>query len=148
MKQWSRRRTCVGSSPSRPARSTSSAAQSATRAVYGYDDLGRLVSAKDALAAVGEQPARYTYDEHGNVKTRVDKTGTTAYAVDELDPVVQLTDPALRVYQFSYDADGKLVRQDLPNATRAVLSYDPADRLTAYENETATGAPLAEYRYT
>lgn len=115
---------------------------------YTYDDLGRLLTAKDSMAAVGESPVTYTYDEHGNVASRTDKTGSYAYVVDELDRLVQLTDQALRVYTFAYDADGKLTQQNLPNGTRATLSYNAANRLTAYRNQTSTGSPLAEYVYT
>lgn len=115
---------------------------------YAYDDLGRLATAKDAMAALGETPVTYSYDEHGNVKTRVDKTGTYNHTVDELDRVTQATDHALRDYTFSYNADGRLIQQNLPNATRAVIAYDAANRPTAYRNQTATGSPLAEFIYT
>ena len=115
---------------------------------YTFDDLGRLSTAKDALAVVGEQAVTYSYDEHGDMKTRIDKTGTYQYVVDELDRVTQITDQASRNYTFSYDADGKLLQQNLPNATRALLGYDNADRLTSYRNQTSAGSPLAEYAYT
>lgn len=130
-------RVTIVSDPTLPAPTTSS-----------YDDLGRLSSSKDALSGASEQAVTHVYDEHGNVKTRTDKTGIYTYTVDELDRVTQLRDPALRVYAFSYDADGRLVQQDLPNATRALLSYDTADRLSAYRNQTSAGGPLSEQTYT
>jgi YD repeat-containing protein len=86
---------------------------------YGYDDLGRLISA----TRTGTNPFNqsYTYDAHGN-RTSITKDGVTTTAT--YDAANQMI--ALGSTSYSYDRNGNLVGYGSNS-----LSYDASNKWTS-----------------
>jgi RHS repeat-associated protein len=78
----------------------------------------------------GGQVFEYTYTPTGRRETVGDGRGTTSYAYDDLDRVVQVTQPDGRQVGYAYDAAGNRTSM----ATRAGTvgyTYDEANRLSS-----------------
>jgi RHS repeat-associated protein len=96
-----------------------------------YDKLGRPVSYEDADGNL----ATTTYDLLGRPKIISDGKGTQEFRYDETSGVLtQLTDPAVGTFTATYNADGTMLTEGLPNGVTAETTYD------------ATGSPV-DLRY-
>jgi RHS repeat-associated protein len=88
-----------------------------------YDTLGRMTKYLDADG--GE--ATSTYDFLGRAATVNDGKGTQTYRYDSVTGLlVELEDSAAGLFTASYDADGQLVKQGLPDGLTRETSYDEA----------------------
>lgn len=86
-----------------------------------YDTLGRMTKYQDADG--GE--ATITYDYLGRPVTANDGKGTQTMRYDSVTGLlVELEDSAAGLFTASYDADGQLVSQELPNGLTRETSYD------------------------
>jgi RHS repeat-associated protein len=89
--------------------------------VTAYDELGRPVEYLDADGSLSET----TYDLLGRPATVYDGKGTLAFGYDETSGLlVALNDSAAGTFTASYDADGKMVEEGLPNGLVAKTTYD------------------------
>lgn len=88
-----------------------------------YDELGRPEQYTDADGST----SKTTYDPLGRPATIYDGKGTQAFGYDETTGLlVALDDSAAGTFTASYDADGKMVEQGLPNGLVAKTTYDEA----------------------
>jgi RHS repeat-associated protein len=93
-----------------------------TTYTYGYDAVGRRVSASGP-------------------------GGTTNYSYDPAGRLVGVTDPAGGQFTFAYDSDGRLTTVSRPNGQTDTRTYDPAG-LLATLHTTAAGTLVSEANYT
>jgi len=112
---------------------------------FSYDALNRLTS--KTINNWGITIA-YEYDLAGNRTKMTDPAGETLYGYDANNRLISITNPAAETTTFTYDAGGRLTRQDYANGAYAVYGYDVANRLTALINLSASGTVLAGYGYT
>lgn len=95
-----------------------------------YDSNGRVSTYTDATGAV----TRYRYGLDGELLEQEDPKGTTTFDYDARGLNVAMTDSTLRAtVTGSYDADGKLVRQQFPNGLSSEYSYDETGAPTNLE---------------
>jgi RHS repeat-associated protein len=93
----------------------------------GYDDNGRMKSYTDATG----QQTQYAYNRDGDLDTITDPRGTTRYGYDDRGLTVSLLDSTVgSAVTGSYDADGDLVEQTLPNGLIVHTTYDEAGEPT------------------
>ena len=93
----------------------------------GYDKLGRPVEYVDA----GGNVAKATYDVLGRVSTTSDAKGSQTRTYDPTSGLLtKLEDSAAGVFTASYDADGNLVEQMLPNGLAEKTTYDEVGQAT------------------
>lgn len=89
-----------------------------------YDRLGRPVAYRDADGNV----SKTSYDLLGRPSSVSDGKGTQAFDYDETSGLlVAMEDSAAGVFTATYDADGNLVEQGLPNGVIASSTYDETD---------------------
>ncbi len=93
-----------------------------------YDNVGRLKTYEDA----GGNTSSYTYDEMDRVATLDDGKGTQTYTYqsssDERGLLTKIVDSAAGTFTGSYDADGNLTDQSLPNGLDQCTTYDATDQ--------------------
>ena len=91
-----------------------------------YDALGRPIEYKDADG----NTSKVTYDLLGRPVTTNDGKGTQTRTYDPTSGLpTKLEDSAAGTFTASYDADGNLVAEGLPNGLVAEQSYDEAGQL-------------------
>jgi RHS repeat-associated protein len=95
-----------------------------------YDNLGRPKTYEDAAG----NTSTYTYDEMDRVATLDDGKGTQTYTYqatsDERGLLTKIVDSAAGTFTGSYDADGNLTDQSLPNGLDQCTTYDTTDQAT------------------
>jgi YD repeat-containing protein len=107
-----------------------------------YDNLGRLKTYTDAS---GNQ-STYTYDLMNRVATLNDGKGTQTYtyqtSTDERGRLTSVVDSAAGTFTGTYDADGNLTDQHLPNGLDQCTTYDMTDQPTEriYQSGGSCGA--------
>jgi RHS repeat-associated protein len=94
-----------------------------------YDSNGRLWKYKDAEAEL----TTYTYDIVGRLSQVGDTRGTTSYGYDDRGLATSLLDSSIGTAMTgSYDADGRLTEETLPNGLKVQTGYGesgtPVDR--------------------
>ncbi len=100
-----------------------------------YDALGRPIEYKDAdgnVSGVG-------YDLLGRPAVVSDGKGIQEFTFDEKSGVTtKLADSAAGTFQATYNADGQMTEQLLPDGLAQRISYDPADTAVSlrYEKQT------------
>jgi RHS repeat-associated protein len=88
-----------------------------------YDALGRPTEYQDADGIT----AKTTYDYLGRPITANDGKGTQTLRYDSVTGLlVELEDSAAGLFTASYDADGQMVKQGLPNGLTRETSFDEA----------------------
>ena len=95
--------------------------------VTAYDKLGRPVQYTDADG----NTSKVTYDLLGRPASTNDGKGTQTFGYDETSgALVALSDSAAGTFTASYDADGRMVEEGLPNGLVAKTTYDEAGQPT------------------
>lgn len=106
---------------------TSDGTNTITRA---YDNVGRLKTYTDAAGNL----STYTYDLMDRVATLNDGKGTQTYTYqtssDERGLLTSVSDSAAGTFTATYNADGNLTDQHLPNGLDQCTAYDAADQPT------------------
>jgi YD repeat-containing protein len=133
-----------------------------SRYVFGYDDMGNVVSVTDARTNTtthqydafnrlkcteqpGEVVTDYGYDTHGNLKHIIDPEGLeTMYYYDDMGRLVKTDSPDTGVTIYVYDEAGNMVHKD-QNGTVTTHFYDDLNRLT--ETVYADGTPGVSLTY-
>jgi RHS repeat-associated protein len=115
---------------------------------YTYDTLDRLQSTTNGAGAV----VSYGYDLDNEVTSIVypGTSHTVTQAWDGAGREKSVTDWLSHTTNFSYDADGNLVTEALPNTTTITSTYDAADNVLSTKdalNSTPT-SPFASFAYT
>jgi RHS repeat-associated protein len=104
---------------------TTDATNTITRA---YDNVGRLKTYTDAA---GNQ-STYTYDVMDRVAALNDGKGTQTYtyqsSADERGALTKIVDSAAGTFTATYDADGNITDQHLPNGLDQCATYDATDQ--------------------
>ncbi|MBB6561647.1 RHS repeat-associated protein [Acidovorax soli] len=103
---------------------------------YGYDGLGNLTQATNALGHVDV----YTYDGAGRVLAHTAPNGLlTTYAYDARGRVLT-SNRGGEVSTFTYRPSGEVLAATLPAGHSITYTYDPAHRLTGWsDNRGNTG---------
>ena len=125
---------------------------------YSYDAAGRLSNWKRyaGSAATGpyEQQTTLTYDAVGNrITETIDtesvmepgtyETRTRTYTHDDRHRLTAVTDSALGIISYSWDAEGRLTGRTLAGTTRD-FEWDSRDRLTGVTEDSSV---IASYDY-
>jgi len=93
----------------------------------GYDALGRAAEYQDADGVT----SKATYDLNGNVISVDDGKGSQTIRYDKARGLpVELADSMAGTFTASYDADGQMVQQGLPNGLTATTTFDAAGAQT------------------
>ncbi|QIL19642.1 RHS repeat-associated core domain-containing protein [Thermomonas sp. HDW16] len=87
-----------------------------------YDELSRVRAQRSNSGQTVTQS--YTYDLNNNIKTIVRPLGTTTLYYDQLDRVVQSTNPAGGNTYFEYDAADRLTKVTDPRGKITTYVYD------------------------
>ena len=88
-----------------------------------YDTLGRMTGYTDADGTVSSK----TYDLLGRLATASDGKGSQTFSYSSTTgELTSLTDSHVGTMTATYDDDGQLLTQDLPNGLRQVRTYDAA----------------------
>ena len=107
-----------------------------------YDNVGRLKTYEDASG----NTSTYTYDDADRVTTLNDGKGTQAYtyqtSADERGLLTKIVDSSAGTFSGTYDADGNLVDESLPNGLDECTTYGGAGDAVdlAYQSGGACGA--------
>lgn len=95
-----------------------------------YDNLGRLKTYTDSSS----NQSTYTYDIMNRVATLNDGKGTQTYTYqtsnDERGLLTSIADSAAGTFTGTYNADGSLTDQHLPNGVDQCTTYDAAGQAT------------------
>jgi len=92
-----------------------------------YDELGRPVQYTDADGST----SKTKYDLLGRPESIFDGKGTQTFGYDENSGLlVAMTDSAAGTFTASYDADGKMLEEGLPNGLVAKTTYNEAGEAT------------------
>jgi RHS repeat-associated protein len=100
---------------------------------YEYDDFNRLKKIIYPPAFTGSTRLQEsnTYDAAGNVTKRTDTAGRdTTFTYDSVNRLTQVTDPALQVTQFQYNARSQRTAVIDALSQQYSFGYDPLGRLT------------------
>lgn len=111
----------------RVATSTDGKGQTAT---YSYDNDDRLTQTRYGASCVAASCVTYTYDANGNLKTRVDASGTTTNSYDVQNRPTAKTTGAGTTTSLTYDQASNVTSYTDPTGTVA-YAYDANNRLTA-----------------
>ncbi|MDP1624658.1 MAG: RHS repeat-associated core domain-containing protein [bacterium] len=103
---------------------------------FEYNNMGWLTAVIENFKA-GVQPdhetnvrTEYTYDLNGNKKTVKDGSGhVSSFTYDELNRLVQESDPLGNTWTYYYDAVGNQTSMVDANGATTQFSYDAANRL-------------------
>src|SRR5436305_781314 len=88
-----------------------------------YDELGRPIKYTDADGSTSETK----YDLLGRPASVYDGKGTETYGYDETSGVlVAMNDSAAGTFTASYDAEGRMIEEGLPDGLVAKTTYDEA----------------------
>jgi RHS repeat-associated protein len=105
----------------------SSAGFDTQETVTSYDKLGRATTYKDADG----NEAKTTYDYLGRPSSVNDGKGTQTLRYDSVTGLLtELEDSAAGLFTASYDADGQMVKQGLPNGLTREMIVDEAGEAT------------------
>jgi len=131
-----------------------------------HDEAARISTVTDNYVNSSGPTASYTYDQDGNLISRVAKTGstqssnTTSYTYNNGDQLTSLTDPATRIYHFYYDVLGNVHAVQYPNSTFSWTDRNADNWATAVYNRHGTtngqgtvppdsqGSPISDFSYT
>ncbi|KYH43099.1 hypothetical protein [Branchiibius sp. NY16-3462-2] len=108
------------------------ATQSATASSTSYDDFGNVTGYTENTTATGNNANTVTtsYDTAGRVASIKDAHGTTSYTYNQngeyRDQATSETVTGLGTITATYDADGNLNRQSLPNGMTTTIVRDAA----------------------
>jgi len=102
---------------------------------YAYDALDRNIAVyfnnATSCATGNTNCVTYTYDDEGNLTTRVDKSGTSTFAYDGLNRQISQTSPGTTV-GLKYDGNGNLTEHSQQVTGQAAqvttYGYDDANR--------------------
>jgi RHS repeat-associated protein len=133
-----------------------------------YDEAGRTKRSVDSFGA----ESTFLYDAEGNQTRRTSAKGALASntnyitnsAYNDAGQLVSVTDPAGKIFSFSYDPRGNLHTAQYPSTTNTFewFDYNAAGWLTAVYNRhgtlsvpppasvpaDSTGSPLSDFAYT
>jgi len=127
---------------------------------YDYDDIGNRSSLTDAEGftttfiyddanriirinyPAPDEDVTFGYDANGNRVYMLDGVGYTDWEYDELNRVIEVTDPFDRVVRYNYDAVGNRTSLTYPDGRQVGYAYDPANRM-----ETVTDWDLQDTTY-
>ncbi len=106
-----------------------------------YDALGRATSYADADG----NTSTVTYDQLGRPVTTNDGKGTQTRTYDATSGLLtKLEDSAAGTFTASYDADGSLIKEGLPNGLAVEQTYDEAGQLNGLTYDKA-GTPWLDF---
>lgn len=115
------------------------------------DGLGRLIAVEEINIVNGvaaEYTTRYRYDTLGNLTQIVDATGAIkTMHYDALGRKLQMDDPNAGLHTYRYDDNGNLRYRRDANGVEVEYTYDAANRLLSERWPTANPATYAIYHY-
>jgi RHS repeat-associated protein len=96
-----------------------------------YDAFGRITGYRDADTASPAWTSTTTYDVDGRIDTVANSQGSQTYTYDPIRGLaIGLHDSAAGDFSATYDADGDMTTEGLPNGLQLQLSYDPSGEVT------------------
>jgi RHS repeat-associated protein len=110
--------------------------------VIEFDKLGRPIKYTDADG----NTSITTYDLDGRVATKSDTKGSQAYGYDPMSgALTTLVDSSAGTFTATYDADGNMTEEGLPDGIVAKVSYDETDQPTALSYTKTGCAPKCTF---
>ncbi|HEV2826449.1 MAG TPA: Ig-like domain-containing protein [Pyrinomonadaceae bacterium] len=104
---------------------------------YAYDSVGNR-TASHLSTSYGYQPfnrlansatATYSYDNNGNLVSKIDSLGTTTFTWNEENQLTQVTLPNALTVNYKYDALGRRIQRTTSAGASERYVYDGADVL-------------------
>jgi RHS repeat-associated protein len=114
---------------------------------YSYDNLDRVTSiVYKNSSGVTYDTMSYSYDDDGNLHTRLDATGTETFGYDKLNRLTSDQKPSGTTVAYSYDDANRLASVDDSGTGGQTVSYayDAANRVTSI---TEPGSKTTTYSY-
>jgi YD repeat-containing protein len=111
-------------------------------AQYTYYADNRLHTLANKLGNTYLSTFNYAYDGNGNMLTKLELKGTTAYIYDELSRLKKVTEPDGKVTQYTFDAVGNRLTEAVAinnSDTTTVYDYNNQGRLVS-STETSDGS--------
>jgi RHS repeat-associated protein len=111
---------------------------------WTYDAYNRISTYKDVYRNL----IQYRYDTAGNLTNLIYPSGKNVYySYDSQNHLTKVTDWSGRVTSMTYDLNGRLTGINRPNGTSRTIAYDAAGEATNVFEQTASGTPIAWFRY-
>jgi RHS repeat-associated protein len=122
---------------------------SSAEEIFSYDQSGNRTGAASAAydaanRLVSYAGVRFTYDNNGNVVSRVDSSGTTTYAYDYSNRLKHVTMPDGTPVVYLYDAFGRRIEKTV-GAASTIYVYD-SNRLLLEQDQSGVRPPM-QYMY-
>ena len=112
---------------------------------YGYDNADRITGVNYSDTTTHD--VAYTYDAQGQVRTRVDASGTTSYSYDDLGRLLSVVNTAGGgTISYTYDLAGAVASEtDAHGPTN--YHYDPAHQLSYMIYQQGGGPAMMAFGY-
>ena len=111
---------------------------------FTYDKNNRLLSTKDQANHVKSQ----TYDNVGNIKTKVDGEGnTTSYEYDYSNRLICVINPLGEITSYTYDLNGNMLTQTDGEGNTTYFEYNCANKLKRKIDHGGRSGDLGNYSY-
>lgn len=121
---------------------------------FEYDLLSRITKQTEVNPSTGHTITSTTYDENGNVVSRIDEsltpTSTTQFEYDALDRLMSVTTPDGSKWTYTYDKSSNMVSVRDPGGTvvaDTVNSWGLVDKRTITKAGGTVGAGSEFYEY-
>ena len=113
---------------------------------YAYDALYRLTQEQIADGVQGNRTTGYGYDKVGNRLTKTDSQGTTAYAYDGNDRLLNEKVAGQITTSYTYDNNGNTLTK-MKSGEQTTYTWDDQNRLVAANVVTGTSTKNLGYQY-
>ena len=117
--------------------------------IFTHDQLGNLLSTTTQYTGLPARTISYTYYNDGSRASMevpsATGTGSFTYSYDEAGQLIQMKNPQGKTSGWSYQQDGRILKQTMGNHAWTSFDYDAKGRLINKTNHAPKGRILSEF---